>query len=140
MAELRERILAEKENVEAALANLQEALSRSPRGTIELAAAATFLHNVYNGIENILRQVLAARAIELPRADAWHQELLKRAAAAGVISGSLAQELKDYLGFRHFFVHGYGFMLAEAPLQDLASRLPAIWVKFISEIEHQSAD
>jgi uncharacterized protein YutE (UPF0331/DUF86 family) len=135
MAELREQIQAEKENVEVALANLREALSRSPRSVIELAASATFLHNVYNGIENILKQVLKTRAVEVPGADAWHQELLKRAASAGVIPGALAQELKDYLGFRHFFVHGYGFMLTEEPLQDLASRLPAIWERFMAEIE-----
>ena len=93
MAELREQIQAEKENVEVALATLREALSRSPRSVIELAASATFLHNVYNGIENILKQVLKARAVEIPGADAWHQELLKRAASAGVIPGTLAQEL-----------------------------------------------
>jgi hypothetical protein len=39
------------------------------------------------------------------------------------------------MSFRHFFVHGYGVMLTEAPLQDLASRLPAIWATFMAEID-----
>ena len=55
MAQLRERVLAEKENVEIALANLDEAMSRKDRSVVELAAAASFVHNVYNGVENILR-------------------------------------------------------------------------------------
>jgi len=137
MASLRERVLAERENVELALAGLREALGRSQKTSVELAAAATFVHNVYNGIENILRQMLAARSIDVPRADTWHQELLKRSAAAGIISGDLASDLKDYLGFRHFFVHGYGFMLRESPLQDLAKRLPTVWSRFVSEVEHE---
>jgi uncharacterized protein YutE (UPF0331/DUF86 family) len=135
MADLRERVLAERENVEVALANLKQALLRSDRSVIELAAAATFLNNVYNGIENILKQLLAARSIEVPKTDAWHQELLKRATSSGLIPAALGKELKDYLSFRHFFVHGYGFMLTEAPLQDLASRLPTVWTEFTTEIE-----
>jgi uncharacterized protein YutE (UPF0331/DUF86 family) len=135
MAELCERILAEKENVELSLANLSQAMARTDRSIIELTAAASFIHNVYNGIENILKQVLAARSIEVAKAGTRHQELLKRSVAEKVVSDELAQELKEYLGFRHFFVHGYGFMVTEEPLQDLASRLPAVWARFIAEIE-----
>jgi uncharacterized protein YutE (UPF0331/DUF86 family) len=135
MAQLRERILAEKENVELALANLSQAMSRTDRTVVELTAAASFVHNVYNGVENILKQVLAARSIEIPKAGAWHQELLKRSVAEKVVSNELAEELKEYLGFRHFFVHGYGFMVTEEPLKDLASRLPAVWARFLAEIQ-----
>lgn len=136
MAQLRERILAEKENVELALANLSQAMSRKDRSVIELTAAASFVHNVYNGIENILKQVLAARSIEVAKAGTWHQELLRRSVAEKVVSNELGEELKEYLSFRHFFVHGYGFMLNEEPLRDLASRLPAVWARFTVEIEH----
>lgn len=134
MAELPERILAEQENVETALANLREATQSERKSVIELAATATFLQNIYNGIENILKQVFVTRSIEVPRSDTWHQDLLKQSTAAGIISANLARELKDYLGFRHFFVHGYGFMLEEAKIQDLATRLPGVWSRFMSEI------
>jgi uncharacterized protein YutE (UPF0331/DUF86 family) len=83
----------------------------------------------------MLKQALAAGKVEIPRSDRWHQDLLKRATSTGVISETLAQELKDYLGFRHFVVHGYGFMLREPPLTELATHLPEVWSRFMSEIE-----
>jgi uncharacterized protein YutE (UPF0331/DUF86 family) len=136
MAELPESILAEQENVETALANLQEALARNSKSVVELAAIATFLHNAYNGIENILKQVLAFKGIDAPKSDTWHVELLRQSASAGIVSVHLNEELRDYLGFRHFFIHGYGFMLEDAPLQELAKDLPDVWARFLSEIEH----
>jgi uncharacterized protein YutE (UPF0331/DUF86 family) len=134
MSQLRERILAEEENVELALANLGRAMARTDRTVVELTAAASFVSSAYNGIENILKQILADRSIDIPKSGAWHQELLKRSVAEKVVSPEMAQELKEYLGFRHFFVHGYGFMVTEEPLQALASRLPDVWARFMSEI------
>ena len=55
MDELTEQILAEKENVDIALQNLKTAMARNEKTVIELAAIATFLHNIYNGMENILK-------------------------------------------------------------------------------------
>ena len=135
MAELPDAILAEKENVETALVGLSEALARNSRSVVELTAIGWFLQSIYNGIENMLKQALAAGRVEIPRSDRWHQDLLKRSTSTGVISDALAQEFKDYLGFRHFIVHGYGFMLQEPPLTELASRLPGVWSRFLSEID-----
>lgn len=64
MDKLPKQILAEKENVEIALSNLK------------YAAIGTFLHNVYNGIENILKQIINAKDVEIPRSDTWHKDLL----------------------------------------------------------------
>ena len=61
MDELTEQILAEKENVDIALYNLKTAMARTEKTVIELAAIATFLHNTYNGIENILKQILISK-------------------------------------------------------------------------------
>jgi hypothetical protein len=129
------RVAAEAENVEITLKELDSAISRPERTTVELAAIATFVHNTYNGIENILSQILRARGVEVPRHEAWHKQLLDRAVSSGVLSQSLADELLEYLTFRHFFVHGYGVLLEETPLMDLASRLPDIWGRFRSAID-----
>lgn len=136
MDNLSKQIIAEKEHVEIALSNLKEAMARKEKSVIELAAIGTFLHNIYNGIENILKQILKAKDVEIPKADTWHKELLNLSVSLGIISEGLSDELYEYLTFRHFFIHAYGFMLDEAQLKDLANNIPHIWSQFIVEIEN----
>jgi uncharacterized protein YutE (UPF0331/DUF86 family) len=135
MDNLHRRILAEKENVEIALGNLKYAMARNEKTVIELAAIATFLHNIYNGIENILKQILKAKGIDIPESAIWHKELLNLSASQGIISENLTDQLYEYLTFRHFFVHAYGFMLDEDHLEVLANNIPEIWIQFTKEIE-----
>ncbi len=134
MDNLPRQIIAEIENVEAALKNLEETMDRKVKTVVELAMG-TFLHNVYNGIENILKQSLKIKDIQITNGDNWHKELLNLAVVHSVISPELSDELYEYLTFRHFFVHAYGFMLEEAPLESLVDNIPGVWSKFISEIE-----
>ncbi len=135
MDNLHRRILAEKENVGIALGNLKYAMARNEKTVIELAAIATFLHNIYNGIENILKQILKAKGIDIPESAIWHKELLNLSASQGIISENLTDQLYEYLTFRHFFVHAYGFMLDEDHLEVLANNIPEIWIQFTKEIE-----
>ena len=135
MVDLARKIAAEKENVEKALDNLKDAMGRKKRATIELAAIATFLHNIYNGIENILKQVLKAKGTEIPKSDTSHKDLLDLSVSNGIIPEKLSDQLYEYLTFRHFFVHAYGFMLEEAQLEDLANNIPGVWLQFLSAIQ-----
>jgi len=135
MDRLRKQILAERENIETALNHLKNAMEREDKTVIELAAVGTFLHNVYNGIENILKQILISRNKEIPDSATWHKELLNLSVSMGIISGGLSDDLYKYLTFRHFFVHAYGFMLEEIHLEDLAANIPKVWLQFLSEIE-----
>jgi len=76
MDRLEKQILAEKENVEKAIDHLKYAMERKDKTVIELAAIGTFLHNIYNGIENILKQILNSRSIEISSSGAWHKEAI----------------------------------------------------------------
>lgn len=134
MAELAKQIFAEKENVEKALYNLEETLRRKEKTVIELAAIATFLHNIYNGIENILKQVLKAKGIKVAKTETWHKDLLDASVSNGIIGEELSDKLYEYLTFRHFFIHAYGFMLEEAPLERLSDNIPNIWSYFLTSI------
>jgi len=134
MDNLPKQIAAEVENVEAALRNLEETMARQVKTVVELAAMGTFLHNIYNGIENILKQSLKLKNIQMAKGENWHKELLNLSVMNGIISEGLSDELYEYLTFRHFFVHAYGFMLEEAPLEPLAQNVSWIWSKFISEV------
>jgi len=135
MVDLARKIAAEKENVERALANLKDAMGRTKRSTVELAAIATFLHNIYNGIENILKQVLKAKGAEIPKSETSHKDLLDLSVSKGIIPEKLSDKLYEYLTFRHFFVHAYGFMLEETHLEDLVNNIPDVWLQFLSAIQ-----
>jgi uncharacterized protein YutE (UPF0331/DUF86 family) len=134
MAKIPKQILAEKQNVEVALDNLKTAMARKNRSTIELAAIGTFLHNIYNGIENILRQIVRLKGVEIPKSDSWHKDLLNLSVSKGLISEKLSDQLYEYLTFRHFFVHSYGFLLEEKQLKGLTANIHDVWTKFMSEI------
>ena len=135
MVKLAEKIEAEKENVDNALANLKEVMERDEKGVIELSAMATFLHNFYSGVENILKQSLKAKSINIPKTARWHKDLLKISVSNKIISEDMSDKLLEYLTFRHFFVHGYGFMLEEEPLEELTENVFEIWDNFCSEID-----
>jgi uncharacterized protein YutE (UPF0331/DUF86 family) len=123
MDELLQDIAVEKERIEDTLNALRKTLRRKRRTFVELAAIATCLHNAYNGIENLLKRVLKYRGIVLPVSTTPHKDLLAFAVEQAIISEELSVALDEYRAFRHFFVHGYGILLQEAPLQPLAQNL-----------------
>ncbi|MBN2488297.1 MAG: hypothetical protein JXA98_04655 [Methanosarcinaceae archaeon] len=136
MDKLHRQILAEKENVEIALENIQYTISREEMSVVELAAIGTFLHNIYNGIENILKRIAVAQNVDIPKSDTWHKDLLGLSLSTGIISNELSDKLYEYLTFRHFFIHAYGFMLEESHLEDLVNNIPEIWSQFVAETEN----
>jgi len=135
MSDLRRQVDAEKQYIALTLGNLEAVLRRPERSVVELAAIAAFLHNIYNGIENLLKLVCKANRIEIPSSDTWHKDLLEQAVARGVISDGVGESLYDYLAFRHFFVHGYAFMLNEEQLLPLAEDIAGLYVRFEADVE-----
>ncbi|VVB89875.1 Uncharacterised protein [uncultured archaeon] len=83
-----------------------------------------------------MKQVLKAKGIDIPESATWHKELLNLSESQGIITEKLEDQLYEYLTFRHFFIHTYGFMLDEAHLEVLADNIPEVWSQFIEEI-HQ---
>lgn len=135
MDELWEEIEAEKNLIEKTLNELVKALQGKDRTYVVLAGMASFVHNFYNGLENILKRLLLATGEKLDlRSPFWHHDLLQGAIDQQIISTSLAQKLKDYLGFRHFFVHAYGILLDAEKLMPLANNAAEIWRSFYAEI------
>jgi uncharacterized protein YutE (UPF0331/DUF86 family) len=135
MDELWEEIEAERELIESTLTELDKALKYEVRNYTILAGIATFIHNLYIGIENIIKRMIVAKGKIAPsQSPSWHQELLQTAVKEEMISESLAQNLKDYLAFRHFFVHAYGIRLDEQQLIPLAQNAFVVWQQFYAEI------
>ncbi|MFN3466835.1 MAG: hypothetical protein ACK4WF_03935 [Candidatus Brocadiales bacterium] len=134
MVDLKRRVEAEKENILRTQKDLKAVLSVEKKTNVELAAIATFLLNIYNGMENILKQILKSKGIKIHRSETWHKELLDVSVTQGLITDKLANELREYLAFRHFFIHSYGFMLDEAHLKRLTDKVFDVWGDFSSRI------
>ncbi|KAA3595907.1 MAG: hypothetical protein DWQ06_16130 [Calditrichaeota bacterium] len=111
MTNLQKKIDAELENIEEVIAQIPHFKKLPYLETLELAGTATFLHNFYNGIENILSQVLKSKNIKIAPNASWHKDLLVASHQQDIISEQLKNELIGYLAFRHFFVHAYAFDL-----------------------------
>ncbi|MEA1869780.1 MAG: hypothetical protein U9N09_06520 [Euryarchaeota archaeon] len=134
MDELLREVQAEKEYVLDTFQALNEALQRKEKTVVELAAIATFLQNMYNGMENILKRVLKFKRISIPASASWHKDLLDLSVNNQIISLELSKRLDEYRAFRHFSIHGYGVLLDKERLMPLADGLPNLWKDFEFEI------
>ncbi|MDP6380048.1 MAG: hypothetical protein QF662_01780 [Phycisphaerae bacterium] len=128
MADLRERVEAEFENIDTVLGQLQSVGEVAGLSPVMLAGVAALLHSLYNGLENVLKQIARARGLAVSSGAGWHQALLRSVTEVGVIDNSLQARLRPYLAFRHFFVHAYAVQLDPeriSPLIDDAASLVA---------------
>ncbi|ODS37685.1 MAG: hypothetical protein A7316_09185 [Candidatus Altiarchaeales archaeon WOR_SM1_86-2] len=135
MDELVREFQAGKEYILDTLQALKEALERKEMNIIELAAIGSFLHDIYNGMENILKRVLKFKGISVPHSESGHKDLLDMAVDSKIISLELSRRLDEYRAFRHFFIHRYGIMLDKEKLMPLAGNLPDLWKDFESELD-----
>jgi hypothetical protein len=130
----RPRIDAEYEAIERLLSVLP-----SPRlstlSILELAGVGALLHNFYNGIEKILKQVFQLKAFPIPQGELWHRDLLLSAVEMGILSAGSLDDLKRYLAFRHFFGHGYAVNLFPERMEPLVRDAQSVFKRFKDEIE-----
>lgn len=69
MADFRERVEAEFENIQKVLSQFPESHSLPDLSDLELAGVAALIHNFYNGIENILKQAVREKGHDLPKGE-----------------------------------------------------------------------
>lgn len=113
---------------------------------IELSAVGSPLHSFYNGLENIFLLIRKEIDKKNDTSGRWHSELLdsmfkETENRTAVLDESLRQQLSDYMGFRHFFRHAYGYHLRWDLAKPLLDNLPAVWestknciLKFIAKL------
>ena len=134
MSSLDERIEAEIENIEKTLDALPARPSSCELSPLEIAGTAALIHNFYNGVENMLKQIVSARGHTLPNGASWHRELIQLATSAGVIGRSTGEKLKPYLAFRHFFVHAYALDLSHERVAPLAQKVREVFGSFREDL------
>jgi hypothetical protein len=100
---------------------------------IEMSAAALILHSFYNGIENILVLIFKYYDEQLPKSNKWHMELLDKAFISEenrkqIFNNEIQKNLEEYLKFRHFIRHAYGFQLEWERMEELIKEMENFWI------------
>lgn len=106
---------------------------------IEKSAAALIIHSFYNGIENILQIIQKETEDEISGKDMWHRFLLnnsfnKTGKRDAIFRLSLKDSLNEYLAFRHFIRHSYGFEIVWEKMKPLFNDLMVTWEKVKEDI------
>ncbi len=134
MAKPTEKIEAEFENIERVLADLPKPESLTQLSSLELAGAAALIHSFYNGIENILKQLVISKGVKMPQGPFWHIDLIEVCVSNGIISRATSEMLKEYLSFRHFFSHAYSFDVDAERIAPLLEKIRDVYKKFVKDI------
>jgi hypothetical protein len=134
MPDYRLRIEAEYEAIENTLSALPDR-PLSALSQLELAGIAALLHNFYNGIENIVKQVFQEKSFPIPQGESWHRDLLLAAAEKNIISDLLLNDLKQYLAFRHYFSHAYALEIFPERMEPLVNDAVALFNEFKQQID-----
>lgn len=99
---------------------------------IEMSAAALLLHSFYNGIENVLILIFKSYNEEVADEAKWHMGLLSKAFVSNanrkqIFKNELQESLEEYLKFRHFIRHAYGFQLEWPVMEELVKKIENVW-------------
>lgn len=123
MVNAREKIEAELQNIERVLTDLPGPDSLEKLSLLELAGVAALIHNFYNGVENVFKQLVISKGLSIPQGPSWHIDLIEICVTNRIISQSTSDMLKEYLSFRHFFSYAYSFDVDEERIAPLLERI-----------------
>jgi uncharacterized protein YutE (UPF0331/DUF86 family) len=134
MVDINEKVAAEFENIERVLTGLPKTNSLKQLSSLELAGVAALIHNFYNGVENVLKQLVISKGLIIPDGPSWHSDLIEICVANQIISRPTSEMLKKYLGFRHFFSHAYSFDVDEERIAPLLEKIRDTHKSFVKDI------
>ncbi len=135
MTDIHERIEAEMDNIQRLVELMPQDAGLFDLSDLELAGVGALIHNFYNGIENVLKQVILSSGQQLPAHSSWHRDLVNLGVSKGAISQSTADRLARYLAFRHFFSHGYALDLDKKRIMPLVKDIVSVLVAFKEDID-----
>ncbi|MBI5027022.1 MAG: hypothetical protein HZC12_09925 [Nitrospirae bacterium] len=135
--QLKKHCDSEFENIDAVVRELFSVVSpdKSEYTAVELTAIATFIHQAYNGIQNILKRILLFDGLTIKEDTAtWNKDLLEKSVQLGIIPPELYQILFNYLTFSHFFINAYSINLKWEKLKVLVDGLKDTLTRLKSEV------
>jgi len=125
-------IRAERDNILRTTEMIEDLLATEVLSVYETIALGKLLQDVYTGIERILRSRLQERGIKNPKTQSWHKEVLLSANQESLLTEPQFETFRKLLLFRHLQIHGYGYMLDEQRLRELAISVPAVCRDFLA--------
>ena len=128
-------INAESRNILKTVELMEALLAKESLPTYETIALGKLLQDIYTGIERILRSLLQKAGVKIPKTETWHKDLLIAASEKALISEKQFEAFRNLLLFRHLQIHGYGYMLDENRLRELATPIPELCRDFLNSID-----
>ena len=106
---------------------------------VERCGIALILQSFYNGIEKIMLLIVKNKDRKLPNGIKWHKELFDNTFKENknrthIFREELYEQLNDYLQFRHFVRHAYGFKLKWEKMKNILFDMNALWGKIKEDI------
>lgn len=138
MSELSDNIQAQLQNIDGLISELPSHTELNNLSVLELEGTGGILFAYYNGIENILKQILLYVKENLPEDDSWHNQILNLAVEEDIISDECQNDLAPYLAFRNFFRHGYTLSMDPVQLSPLVQNHASVYSAFRNEISNFS--
>ena len=128
------RLAAEIDHELQSLGALRDELAAAPRDddTLTLRARGSMLHDFYGGIERIFIRIAEELNGGVPQGERWHRQIVTDmtleipGVRPAVIDAALADELGDFLRFRHVFRNVYGSLPQTERMRPLEERLPSV--------------
>lgn len=134
-----ERAANELRQIEAYLADHPRTFETEDWGGV--SAVSLGIHNVYNGIEDVLLSLANDVDAFVPRGSTLHQDILDQMSAevAGLrpalLSRDLYRSLGELKGFRHVVRHRYGFDLDAERVGENLARLRWSFPAFVEAVK-----
>lgn len=135
--ELKKYCEDEFRNIDLILQNLHSVYDKDKpeHTTAEQASIATFIINVYSGVEKILKQILLFDKLDIKDSPGWHDIVIKKAGEIGILPPDLYQDLSRYLAFRNYFIYNYIFNIKWDDMKALTDAVSELVIKTRSEVD-----
>jgi uncharacterized protein YutE (UPF0331/DUF86 family) len=134
MNELPDFVASELDLIKIPVSRIVRLLGVTSWDEDQTTAFGTYVQNVYTGIERILQYFLKQKGKNIFKSPMWHYDLLKTSYAHGLIPSETQPVFENLMKYRHRHVHGYGHMLDESKLRELAAPIPNAFELFIRHI------
>ena len=135
MVNLKKKVEAEFQNIKRILEELEKVKDKEEKDLVVIVGIGAYIQNIYSGMENIIKQILIDLEVTIPNSPTWHKDLLNLACKHQIISQDMIEEIGQYLLFRHYFMHSYGFLIEEEKLSPLMNNISKLFLDFKENIE-----